>query len=95
MAKAREGYQKLRDFIQHQMRMSHIYQPVMLRELLKRRGKANTTTIAKALLSRDQSQIEYYEAITKNMVGKVLTKNRGITSTYCDRFCQRNIPHFS
>ena len=51
----------------------------MLRELLKRRGKASVTIIAKALLSRDQSQIEYYEAITKNMVGKVLTKNRGIT----------------
>jgi len=35
--------------------------------------------IAKALLSEDQSQIEYYEQITKRMVGRVLTTNRGIT----------------
>lgn len=73
------AYQKLSDFILHKMRMSHIYQPVMLRELLGRQGRASVTAIAKALLAGDQSQIEYYEAITKNMVGKVLTKNRGIT----------------
>ncbi len=54
--------------------MSHIYQPVMLIELLCRNGSATTTQIAKALLSRDASQIEYYENITKNMPGKVLTK---------------------
>ena len=62
------------------MRMSHIYQPVMLIELLGRKGSASTTEIAKALLGYDISQVEYYEHITKNMVGKVLTKSRGITS---------------
>src|SRR5262245_43741675 len=72
-------YEQLAHFISHEMRMSHVYQPVMLRELLKRKGTATVTQIAKALLAEDRSQIEYYEQITKNMVGRVLTANRGIT----------------
>jgi len=32
------------------------------------------------LLAYDVSQVEYYQLITKNMVGKVLTNKRGITS---------------
>jgi len=75
-------FEDLSDFIRNQMRMSHIYQPVMLVELLQNGGRASVTEIAKALLSRDVSQIEYYEQITKNMVGRVLTKNRGITDKY-------------
>ena len=75
-----EAFDKLSDFILNQMRMSHIYQPVMLIEILKKNGSASTNAIAKALLSYDISQVEYYEHITKNMVGKVLTKSRGVTS---------------
>ena len=73
-------FKELRSFIASKMRMNHIYQPVMLLELLNNNGSAEVTQIAKALLSHDQSQIQYYEQITKNMVGKVLTKNRGITT---------------
>jgi len=61
------------------MRMSHVYQPVMIRNLLKNKGKADSAKIAKDLLAYDVSQVEYYQLITKNMVGKVLTNNRGIT----------------
>ena len=71
--------EKLTKFILHEMRMSHIYQPVMLAEILRSNGSASITQIAKALLSYDASQIEYYEQITNNMVGRVLTKNRQIT----------------
>jgi ATP adenylyltransferase len=69
------SFKHLRDFIQKQMRMSHIYQPVMIKELLKRGGKASIRHIAAAFLARDASQLEYYEQITKNMPGKVLTKH--------------------
>lgn len=55
--------------------MSHICQPVMIRELLKGSGKANIRKIAGAFLSCDESQLEYYEQITKNMPGKVLAKH--------------------
>jgi ATP adenylyltransferase len=65
----------LRDFIQNRMRMSHIYQPVMIKALLENDGQATTEEIAKALLAYDQSQVEYYSLRTKTMVGKVLTNN--------------------
>lgn len=66
--------------------MSHIYQPVMLIELLRSNGAASVSEIAMALLSHDASQIDYYEQITKNMVGKVLTKSRKITERDANGF---------
>lgn len=54
------------------------------------KGAASINQIAKALLSHDASQIEYYEQITKNMVGRVLTKNRQITAREGDGFRLRN-----
>ena len=79
MSKSSIAFRQLSHFIQNEMRMSHVYQPVMLRALLTHAGQASVHEIAKALLSEDQSQIEYYEQITKRMVGRVLTTNRGIT----------------
>lgn len=79
MAKHSRIFQQLEHFITDEMRMSHVYQPVMLREILRRNGDATVNDIARALLAEDRSQVEYYEQITKNMVGRVLTKNRGIT----------------
>lgn len=81
-----DAFTGLEHFIRNEMRMSHIYQPVMLLELLRSRGKASVNQIAHALLSHDASQIEYYVQITKNMVGKVLTKNRKITERDTDGF---------
>ena len=65
-------FHALLDFIQTRMRMAHIYQPVMIRTLLDHRGEAADEQIAKNLLSNDRSQIEYYQQITRNMVGRVL-----------------------
>jgi diadenosine tetraphosphate (Ap4A) HIT family hydrolase/5-methylcytosine-specific restriction endonuclease McrA len=72
-------FEKLKRFISQEMRMSAVYQPVMLIELIKNKGKASVTQIAQSILNRDPSQIEYYSLIVKNMVGRVLTKNRSIT----------------
>lgn len=55
--------------------MSHIYQPVMLLALLQHDGECSETEIAKAISMHDPTQIEYYEAITRNMVGRVLTRH--------------------
>ena len=68
-------FDALETYIREQMRMSHVYQPVMLRVLLENGGSASSEQVAKALLSYDRSQVEYYEIRTKNMVGKVLTNN--------------------
>ena len=79
-------FSKLQQFINSEMRMSQVYQPVMLIELLKNDGSATVTQIAQAILDKDPTQIEYFSEIVKRMVGVVLTKNRGITekngSTY-------------
>jgi len=68
-------FQIISDFIQNRMTMSHIYQPVMLVELLRRGGEASVRDIAKELLGKDVSQLEYYDTITKGMVGKILSKH--------------------
>ena len=57
------------------MRMAHIYQPEMLMTILDGGGKATVEEIAKRLLSKDTSQIDYYGERVKQMVGRVLRKN--------------------
>ena len=59
--------------------MSHVYQPVMLSELLQKNGKANSSEIATVLLNKDQSQIDYYQHIVNGMVGKVLRSHALVT----------------
>lgn len=68
-------YDQLVDFVERRMRMSHIYQPVMLLTLLQHGGECSETEIAKAISMHDPTQVEYYEAITRNMVGRVLTRH--------------------
>jgi diadenosine tetraphosphate (Ap4A) HIT family hydrolase/5-methylcytosine-specific restriction endonuclease McrA len=68
---------ELADFVRRRMRMSHIYQPLMLLTLLRHGGASSSEEIAKTLLAHDQSQVEYYQQITRNMVGKVL-RSHGI-----------------
>ena len=71
------------------MRMSHIYQPVMLMTLLKEGGVASIETLSKKLLIEDKSQQEYYGNITRNMVGRVLN-NHGIVQKDGQIFKLRN-----
>jgi ATP adenylyltransferase len=44
-------YERLADFVQNRMRISHVYQPVMLMALLRGGGKRSTTQIAKSILA--------------------------------------------
>ena len=66
----------LEDYLKNKMQMSHVYQPVMLKVLLKNDSEASLENIASALLSYDISQLQYYELRTKKMVGKILSKNK-------------------
>jgi ATP adenylyltransferase len=70
-------FNELLQFVEQDMRMSHVYQPVMIRELLDRGGRASRQDIARTLLNEDRSELEYYCEITRDMVGRVLT-HRGI-----------------
>ena len=82
-------FSDLKHFIIKRMRMSHIYQPVMLMTLLKEGGVASIETLSKKLLIEDKSQQEYYGNITRNMVGRVLN-NHGIVQKDGEIFKLRN-----
>lgn len=69
------AFDDLLTFITERMRMSHIYQPVMLKVLLENGGHVSRKAIAKAFLNEDQSQIDYYENIVRNMPGRILSKH--------------------
>ena len=73
-------YQDLRNFIQRKMHMQHIYQPVMIKTLLESNDKASTRKITQSFLQLDESQIDYYRVITKQMPGQGLKKTQ-----YCNR----------
>jgi ATP adenylyltransferase len=49
------AFTRLRDFISTAMQMSHVYQPVMLRTLIDKGGKAAVSEVAQALLAEDQA----------------------------------------
>jgi hypothetical protein len=60
------NFSQLQKFITKDMSMLHIYQPVMLIELLKNQGRSSVEEIAQSILNRDPSQIEYYSQIVKS-----------------------------
>jgi hypothetical protein len=71
-------YERLRHYIAERMRISHVYQPLILMELLERRSPAPAQNVARRILGEDVTQIDYYTERVKRMVGKVLSGN-GIT----------------
>ncbi len=85
MTEGPDTYARLRDFLISHMRMSHVYQPVMLKVLIEGNGKAHLRAIAAAFLSHDQAQLEYYEEITKRMPGRVL-QNHGLVEREGDGY---------
>ena len=64
-------YERLRHYIAERMRMSHVYQPLMLMELLGRRSPAPAQDVARRILGEDMTQIDDYTERVKRMVGKV------------------------
>lgn len=69
-------YQKLRQYISKEMKMQHIYQPVMIRTLLQsEEHRASVETIARQFLVNDEPQLQYYKYITKVMPGRVLASH--------------------
>jgi ATP adenylyltransferase len=71
----RTAFERLRDFLTKIMRTQHVYQPVMLKTLILGNGRASIREIAAAFLALDQSQLDYYEEITKRMPGPVLRRH--------------------
>ena len=76
-------FDELVDFIEHRMRMSHIYQPLLIRTLVETGGTATLRQVAMAFLDRDESQIVYYEDRIKKMPLPVL-KRHGVVDRQGD-----------
>lgn len=67
------NYRELRTYIARQMKMQHIYQPVMIKTLLQSKDhQASVEAIARQFLINDEPQLQYYMHITKVMPGRVL-----------------------
>ena len=79
-------YEQLASSVQNRMRMSHVHQPVMLLTLLRAAGgKSSSAEVARSVLAHDESQVEYYDDVTMNMVGRVL-RSHGIVEKEDDGF---------
>jgi ATP adenylyltransferase len=72
-------FAELRDFVASTMRMSHIYQPLLIKSLIDSGGISTIRQLATTFLVSDESQILYYEKRLKEMPIKVLSKH-GIIS---------------
>jgi len=72
-------FEKLLTYLSKHMKMSHVYQPVMIKHLLENGGCAKANEIAIDLVQNDLSQIEYYTERVNAMVGKVLRKNEVVS----------------
>lgn len=65
-------FKDLCNFIENKMRMSQIYQPLLIRSLIDSDGKATIRQLATIFNSLDESQLQYYEKCIKKMPAKVL-----------------------
>lgn len=51
------NFDELKAFISDEMRLSHIYQPFIIRFLVEANGTVTRSSLAQALLLQDESQI--------------------------------------
>src|SRR5690349_17743468 len=72
---AMESPMQVIEFIRSRMRMSHVYQPLLIRALVRAGGSATLRQLATALLVEDESQLLYYEDRIKKMPLPVLRKH--------------------
>lgn len=68
-------FEELRTFIASTMRMSHIYQPLLIKSLIEAGGVSTIRQLATTFLTNDESQIVFYEKRLKDMPIKVLAKH--------------------
>ena len=69
--------EQLTQFIRREMRMSHIYQPLMIKTLLENGGEAATRQIAAAFLAHDETKGQLESAFT-DLVSRLVPKSEYI-----------------
>ena len=68
-------FDDLLPFITEQTRMSHIYQPLLIRALVDAGGAATLRQLAHAFLAQDESQLRFYEQRVKEVSLGVAAKH--------------------
>jgi hypothetical protein len=68
-------FDELVDFVARRMRMSHVYQPLLIKTLLAAGGTATIRQVAMAFLLEDESQIAFYERRIRDMPLPVLRRH--------------------
>ena len=78
-------FETLRRFITEKMKMTEVYQPLVIRTLIENDGSASTRQLALAALPYDTSHVEYYEQIMKRWP-KITLKKHDVISYRRDKF---------
>lgn len=68
-------FEGLREFLVSKMRMSHIYQPLLIKTLIDSGGAAMIRQLAIVFLAHDESRISYYEDRLERMPVPVLSRH--------------------
>lgn len=66
---------ELCEFIESKMRLSHIYQPLLIRALVDAGGSATLRQLAQVFVCQDESQLRYYQDRIKKMPVSVLKRH--------------------
>lgn len=75
------NYKDLIEFLQCRMKMSHIYQPLLIRSLVESDGTATLRQLAMSFVVQDEGQLLFYERRIKEMPIRVLN-NHGVVSRH-------------
>jgi ATP adenylyltransferase len=73
------NFSDLLKFVEFKMKMSHIYQPLLIKTLVESGGVATVTQIARVFSAADENQVRFYEARIKQMPLKVLKGRKIVT----------------
>lgn len=81
------------DFLENKMRMTEVYQPVIIRELLEHDGVRTKSQLAACLAAHDTTVQEYYEQILMRWPKATLTKHNIVTyDRHTKNFILQNLP---
>jgi hypothetical protein len=67
------------DFVKTKMRMSHVYQPLVIRYLVESGGVSSVRQLARYMAVSDESQVRFYERKLREMPLRVLQRHGIVT----------------
>ena len=68
-------YVDLLEFIKTKMKMSHVYQPLLIKTIVEAGGIVTVSQIARAFAAADESQVRFYEKRIRQMPLAVLRRH--------------------